>query len=93
MAWTVRISKKASKQVGKAPEKYRVVLVKLMRDLELFGPVRGEWPNYSKLGPGFHHCHLKKKGKPTYVACWQVLEKEIKLMEVYYVGTREKAPY
>jgi hypothetical protein len=54
--------------------------------------VRGDWPNYSKLAGGRHHCHLKK-GKPTYVAVWEVLDKDIKLIEVQYVGTHEKAPY
>ena len=59
-------------------------------ELELSGPVRGNWPNYGKLSKTEHHCHLKK-GKPTYVACWRLVEKNI--IEVYYVGTHEKAPY
>jgi hypothetical protein len=36
-------------------------------------------------------CHLKK-GRPTYVACWTV-DKKNKVIEVYYAGTHEKAPY
>ena len=56
------------------------------------GPVRGDWPNFSKLGKNTYHCHLKK-GKPTYVACWRMLDKSKKVIEVYYVGTHEKAPY
>jgi hypothetical protein len=52
---------------------------------------------YSHLSPGTlshdrHHCHLKK-GKPTYVAVWEVKNREIRLIEVTYVGTHEKAPY
>ncbi len=39
-----------------------------------------------------HHCHLKK-GHPTYVVCWRVTSKQLKTVEVYYVGTHEKAPY
>ena len=93
MAWNVRIKERVGKGVEELPERYRLILVKLMRDLESQGPVRGDWPNYSKLGSDCHHCHLKKKGKPTYVACWQVINKEQRILEVYYVGTREKAPY
>jgi mRNA-degrading endonuclease RelE of RelBE toxin-antitoxin system len=93
LAWTVRIKERAARAIAELPERYRLILVKLMRDLESLGPVRGDWPNYSKLGPDRHHCHLKRKGKPTYVACWNVIDKDQKTMEVYYVGTREKAPY
>jgi hypothetical protein len=34
-----------------------------------------------------------KKGHPTYVAIWEVKNKEIRLIEVIYAGTHEKAPY
>lgn len=55
--------------------------------------MRGNWPNYGKLGENRHHCHLKK-GRPTYVAVWEVAETgEIRLIEVTYVGTHERAPY
>jgi mRNA-degrading endonuclease HigB of HigAB toxin-antitoxin module len=40
----------------------------------------------------FQDCHLKK-GQPTYVAVWQVIDKEIRIVEIKYVGTHEKAPY
>ena len=33
------------------------------------------------------------KGKPTYVCCWEVIDKQKKIIEVNYVGTHEKAPY
>jgi hypothetical protein len=39
-----------------------------------------------------HHCHLRR-GNPTYVAVWEVTNKQIKLVEVRYVGTHENAPY
>lgn len=64
----------------------------LIRDIEAHGPVRGNWPNYSKLNPNQQHCHLKG-GHPTYVAIWEVVQKEVKLIEVTNVGTHEKAPY
>jgi hypothetical protein len=37
------------------------------------------------------HCHLVK-GNPTYACCWELVEKKEKIIEVYYVGTHEKAP-
>jgi len=36
--------------------------------------------------------HLKK-GNPTYVAVWRVTDKTVKLVEIRYAGTHEKAPY
>jgi hypothetical protein len=63
-----------------------------VREIIELGPVRGNWDNYSKLTGNRHHCHLKK-GQPTYVAVWHVTDKTIKLVEVIYVGTHEKAPY
>jgi hypothetical protein len=64
----------------------------LEKDMEVNGPIRGEWPNFSALSDNSYHCHLKK-GRPTYVAIWEVKNKEIKLIEVTYAGTHEKAPY
>ena len=64
----------------------------MLAEIEIAGPVRGNWPNYGKLGKGKHHCHLKK-GHPTYVAVWEEKDKEIRLVEVIYVGTHEKSPY
>lgn len=66
-------------------------LAALISEIEKRGPVRGNWKNYSKLSPTKHHCHLKA-GKPTYVACWEEKNGTIEI-EVYYVGTHEKAPY
>lgn len=63
-----------------------------MEEIKHSGPVRGNWPNYGKLGDGRHHCHLKK-GKPTYVVMWEERDREIRLIEVTYAGTHEKAPY
>jgi mRNA-degrading endonuclease RelE of RelBE toxin-antitoxin system len=90
--WTVYLSKKAIKQVRKLPDNVKTSLVALIREIEEAGPVRGNWPNYSKLGIGRHHCHLKK-GRTTYVAIWKVIDKQIYLVELSYVGTHEKAPY
>ena len=92
MQWSVKLSKKAAKQLKKLPENVKFSLIALIRDIQVQGPVRGNWPNYSRLGGDRHHCHLKK-GKTTYVAIWQIIDKEIHLVEVGYVGTHEKAPY
>jgi hypothetical protein len=92
MSWTVTFSKAAAKQAERLPEIVRLSLKTLVLEIAASGPVRGNWRNYSKLANGLHHCHLKK-GSPTYVAVWQVADKTIKLVEVQYVGTHEKAPY
>lgn len=90
--WTVVLTKKAQKQKRDLPEAVQLKLLALLKEIEVAGPVRGNWPNYSKLGGMRHHCHIKD-GQPTTVACWEVTGTEVKLVEVYYVGTREKAPY
>ncbi|WP_306534184.1 cytotoxic translational repressor of toxin-antitoxin stability system [Geobacter sp.] len=92
MEWIVRITGKANKQTHKLPRSVVERLFLLMEEIRLSGPVRGNWPNYGKLADGRHHCHLKK-GKPTYVAVWEERDKEIRLIEVTYAGTHEKAPY
>lgn len=92
MAWTVNIKSKVVKRLTKLPVNVRRRLILLMQEIEALGPVRGEWPNYGKLGCNRHHCHLKK-GNPTYVAVWEEIRGEIKLIEVTYIGTHEKAPY
>jgi len=40
------------------------------------------------LGKDQYHCHLNYR----YVACWTCHKNEI-LIEGYYAGSREKAPY
>ena len=92
MTWTVRLSRGAEKQKAQLTKPLRQVLYALIGDIEAGGPVRGDWPNYGKLTGNRHHCHIKK-GQPTYVVVWEVQDKTIKLVEVTYVGTHEKAPY
>ena len=89
--WQVRILKRIDRNLGKLPMPVLKALALLMREIELSGPVRGNWPNYSRLGPKTHHCHLKK-GRPTYVAVWIETNAGYEV-EVTYVGTHEKAPY
>ncbi len=85
-------SKRVAKAIQKLPTTVIDSLIALQRDMEMGGLVRGNWPNYSKLGSGRHHCHLRK-GRPTYVAVWEEDDAAINLIEVTYVGTHEKAPY
>jgi mRNA-degrading endonuclease RelE of RelBE toxin-antitoxin system len=92
MAWEVRIRRKAEKQIKKLPIPVQAALILLIREMEIKGPIRGNWSNYGRLGPGRYHCHLKN-GHPTFVAVWEVLDNEIRLIEVTYAGTHEKAPY
>lgn len=96
MIWNVSITKKAVKQIKKLPKSVRAALLLLLRDLEENGPATsGAWKNYGKLkgmDGDKRHCHLSK-GKPTYVCCWDVKDKKLKILEVYYAGTHEKAPY
>lgn len=99
MPWEVELSTSAKKQKAKLPENIKKVLASLVKDLEEEGPIRRDWPNFGPLGKRrkaipdqAYHCHLKN-GKPTYVACWVVENKKLKLVEVFYVGTHENAPY
>lgn len=92
MTWTVTERRSLNKQVSKLPERVQNLLIALEKDMEFNGPIRGDWPNFSAISHNRYHCHLKK-GRPTYVAIWEVKNKEIKLIEVTYAGTHEKAPY
>ncbi|MEJ0062691.1 MAG: hypothetical protein WDO70_05685 [Alphaproteobacteria bacterium] len=86
MSWTVGFTNKADKQVGKLPRRERDLLDALVKDLIWRGAILPDWRNYSKLGPNLHHCHLSYK----WVACWRANSEEI---VIYYVGSRENAPY
>ncbi len=95
--WSVRFSTKAGKEYKKLQKSgvrpsVNDIIDLLVIELKSFGPERVDWPNYGKLSSSQYHCHLKK-GKPTYVACWAVLDEKLKTIEIYYVGTHEGAPY
>jgi mRNA-degrading endonuclease RelE of RelBE toxin-antitoxin system len=89
MAWKVNLTRKALKAIEKLPLRERSILDALLKDLSLRGPVLPDWKNYSKLGVDTYHCHLSYK----WVACWRLDRRELKLIEVYYAGSRENAPY
>lgn len=92
MEWTVTYSNKAGKQYNKLPQSVRAVIDLLISEIRVSGPVRGNWKNYSKLSDKQHHCHVKN-GRPTFVVVWEEQDNSIKLVEVIYAGTHEKAPY
>ena len=87
--WTVELPRKVGKQRAELPEEQETIFKALLDDLRFSGPVQGAWPNYSKLGKNEHHCHLS----PKWVACWLVVDKKIRVLRVYYVGSRKDAPY
>ena len=88
MTWKVAVKKKQLKNLNKLPVNVKDAFVFLRQDLEAGGPEQPTWRNYSKLEGNKYHCHLNYH----YVACWTA-GKETITIEVYYVGSREKAPY
>ncbi len=89
MSWSVNLKKKVVKGFKRLPVNVQEDLLALIADLEDTGPVRGDWPNYSKLTDGSHHCHLNY----SYVVVWAEGDKKLKIIEVTYVGSRKDAPY
>jgi mRNA-degrading endonuclease RelE of RelBE toxin-antitoxin system len=89
MNHTVTIKRKAVRNLPKLPQNVRDRFYVLVRRLESEGATGGSiFQNYSKLSGNEYHCHLTYH----YVACWRH-EKQTITIEVYYVGSRENAPY
>ncbi len=88
MKYKVTIKKKADRALVKLPLNARKLFFLLVEDLKADGPIQKSWKNFSALKENGFHCHLNYK----YVACWTCRKTEIEI-EVYYVGSREKAPY
>ena len=86
--YAVVVKKKVAKGLKLLPENVRDRFAFLLHDLKYGGPVQPSWMNYWQLGGGDYHCHLTYH----YVACWHC-ENESITIEVYYVGSREGAPY
>jgi hypothetical protein len=86
--YEVFFTKRVLKQVKELPNFIQKKLAVLVDDLCEKGPIRAEWPNFSKLGKDEYHCHLAHK----WVVCWRCENKSI-IIEVYYAGSRENAPY
>lgn len=88
VSYEVKIKKSALKALNRLPLDIQKRFAFLLQDLAMKGPMQPKWPNFSKLSDTEYHCHLKY----SYVACWKH-EKQTILIEVYYVGSREDAPY
>jgi mRNA-degrading endonuclease RelE of RelBE toxin-antitoxin system len=88
MKYEVKIKKKIIRRLTKLPLNVQKLLFLLIEDLKSDGPVQKSWNNFSPLEADKYHCHLNYR----YVACWTCRQGEIKI-EVYYVGSRKKAPY
>jgi len=86
--YEVFLTKRVLKQVNELPNFIQKKLAVLVDDLSEKGPIRTEWPNFSKLEKSKYHCHLAHK----LVVCWRCENKSI-IIEVYYAGSRENAPY
>ena len=88
MKYRIKIKKKVTRGLKKLPKKIQKLLFLLIEDLKADGPIQKSWQNFSPLEENKFHCHLTYR----YVACWAWRQGEIEI-EVYYVGSREKAPY
>lgn len=88
MKYNVKIKKKVARGLKKFPKDVQKLLFLLIEDLKSDGPIQKNWQNFSPLGKDQYHCHLTYR----YVVCWTHHKGEIEI-EVYYVGSREKAPY
>jgi hypothetical protein len=90
MSWAVQLRKKVLKDVAQMPpnvqERFRVLVETLNLD-GLTGP--HQWRNYGKLKDGYH-CHLSNNHQ--WVACWR-REGAALVIEVYYAGSHQSAPY
>ena len=86
--YNVHIKKKIVKNINKLPLWVQKKMSILAMDLKDTGPEQPKWQNYSKLSSTEYHCHLGT----SWVACWKH-DKDTISIEVYYVGSREKAPY
>ena len=86
--YKVMLTKKVQKNLRKVPQNIRDKFALLALQLSESGPVANNWKNYSKLSGTQYHCHLTL----NWVACWSYEKGQITI-EVYYVGSRENAPY
>ncbi len=80
--------RKVEKQLRKCPKHVQEKFSLLVKDLKAKGAIQKEWNNFSELGKDTYHCHLEY----NWVAVWH-WEKGSIIVEVRYVGSREKAPY
>jgi hypothetical protein len=88
MNYNIIIKRKIEKGLSKLPFWVQKKFAFLIKDLQEKGPEQPTWQNYSQLSPTEYHCHLGT----SWIACWKYENQTIDI-EVYYVGSCEKAPY
>ncbi len=86
--YQVRLTKKTIRKLRRLPDPIGKRLGDLIDDLRDNGPIQPSWPNYSRLTDTTYHCHLSYR----WVACWKRKDNSF-LIEIYYAGSRENAPY
>lgn len=86
--YNVIYKRKIARDLLKLPLSVRHKFLALQKDLAEKGPMQPGWMNYRKLSDTTYHCHLDYH----HVACWRNNNGTIEI-EVYYVGSRESAPY
>ena len=89
--YKVKIKNKVLKNVKKMPSARQDDFFDLVEDLRATGPIQKGWKNFSPLNNDKteFHCHLDYR----WVACWRIISDDQLELEVYYAGSREKAPY
>ena len=89
MSYEIRIKKTVLKNLRRLPGGIVERFEQLVQVLRESGPTGAHiFQNYRKLSDNEYHCHLTHH----HVACWRH-EKGTITIEVYYVGSRENAPY
>ena len=90
--YQILVPRRVAKRLERLPVHVQDTFRSLGEDLKAAGPIQRGWPNFSSLGMEGamrkYHCHLTY----NYVACWKY-EKGTIVIEVYYVGSRQSAPY
>lgn len=82
------IPKRFDTLILQMPKNAQIVLKNLIKDISENGPVQPKYHNYSRIGKITYHCHLAYR----WVACWRCEDGKF-IVEIDYVGSREKAPY
>lgn len=86
--YNVTVTKRAQKNAMTMPKAVQNKFKALPQSLKVSCPIQPLFWHYSKLGNETYHCHLTL----NWVACWTCKDGSINI-EVYYAGSREKAPY
>ncbi len=86
--YNVSIKKKVLKKLNKLPVWVQKKDGYFGLGSERYRPRAAKLQNFSQLSSMKYHCHLGT----SWAACWEHDSNTINI-EVYYVGSREKAPY